>query len=147
MNGKAKSTRRFEALRHLRNSVIPTLPGPSHAHVLRVCWEDAYTTDDNVQQFDTTKDQIAAVSLLHPRTVQRCLSELEKGGVILTKKVGEGNRGSVRIITGHPYRRGDAPPPQAHDRGGVVSHRGGVVSHRGGTRYTLSEQNKGGRLS
>lgn len=121
MNSKAKSTKRFEALHHLRNSVIPSLPGPSHAQVLRVCWEDAYTTVDNVQQFDSTKDQIAAVSLLHPRTVQRCLSERKKGGVKLTKKVGKGNRGSVRIITGHPYRRGGGASPQARDRGGVVS--------------------------
>lgn len=74
-----------------------------------------------MQQFHSTKDQIAAVSLPHPLTVQRCLSERKKGGVKLTKKVGKGNRGSVRIITGHPYRKGGGASPQARDRGGVVS--------------------------
>ena len=66
---QSKIDETLEALHHLRNSVIPSLPDP---HTPKYCEfaEDAYTTVDNVQQFDSTKDQIAAVSLLHPRTAR-----------------------------------------------------------------------------
>ena len=125
MNGKAKSTRRFEALHHLIQVIVPTLPGSTHAHVLTAAWIYAKTTDNNVQQFDATKSQLAESTNLHPRTVQKCLMDLESGGVILTTKIGSGNRGSVRIITGHPYQRGGGSSPQAKQRGGGESQRGG----------------------
>ena len=139
MSGKEKSTRRFEALHHLIQVVVPTLPGSTHAHVLTAAWIYARTTDNNVQQFDATKSQLAETTNLHARTVQKCLMDLELGGVISTQKVGTGNRGSVRIITGHPYQRGGGSSPQTRQRGGGDSKRGGADSKRGGADCSLSE--------
>lgn len=147
MNNKEKSTRRFEALHHLIQVVIPTLPGSTHAHVITAAWIFAKSTDSNVQQFDATKSQIAEATNLHPRTVQKCLTELESGGVIITQKVGTGNRGSIRIITGHPYRRGGGDSPLSKQRGGRGSNRGGGDSKREGRDCSLSEQNKQMALS
>jgi len=88
----------------------------------------------------------AEATKLSHRTVQRCLSEMEEAGVIKTIKPGFGNRGSIRHITGHAFRRGDTvtPPDQQRgdtvsDRGDTVSNRGDTVSNRGDTEGTLSE--------
>ena len=103
-NMKTRSQGRFEALHHLLNEVVPTLPRASHVQVLITCWIHAHTAHGNVQEFDLTKQQIAENTKLSPRQIQRCLNDLEAGGVIKTRKRGKGNRGSIRIITGFPYQ-------------------------------------------
>ena len=104
---KIKSQRRFEALHHLLNVVVPTLPRSSHVLVLITCWIRAHTVEGNVQEFNSTKQQIAEDTKLSSRQIQRCLNDLESGGVIKTKKIGKGNRGSIRIITGFPYKQSE----------------------------------------
>jgi hypothetical protein len=101
---RSTSQRRWEAGHHLLEKVVPTLPQPTHAQVLTVCWFYAKTTSGNVQEFNAAKKQISNVTNLSERTVQRCLREMETGGVIVTTKAGTGNRGSTRYITGHPFK-------------------------------------------
>jgi len=133
------SQRRWEAGHHLQDRVVPSLPQSSHVQVLMTCWFYACTTEDNQQKFDLTKTQIAEATKLSHRTVQRCLSEMEEAGVIKTIKLGAGNRGSIRHITGHAFRRGDMVTPPDQQSGDTVSDRGDTVSNRGDTEGTLSE--------
>ena len=104
-----KSARRWADGRKLAECVMPTLPGVSYCAVLWTCWFHAeLTEDDQKTVFDLTKGQIAKECCLSEKHVQRLLRDLERAGVIRTRKDGcnSGGRslGSERLITYKPYR-------------------------------------------
>lgn len=108
-----KSPQRWKDGRRLATEIMPTLPGPSHCAVLWACWFFGELTPKGATVFNVTKSQLAKLSGISERSVQRILSELEESKVIATRKdgcnIGGRGLGSERIITWKPYQKGSHP--------------------------------------
>lgn len=108
-SNKRKSARRWQDGRLLQDNVIPTLPNSGCAAIFWACWFNAAYTEDDDLVFDLTSSQLAPLTGLEPRTVQRNLQILTQANVFATRKKGcnYGGRslGAERCITFAPFQK------------------------------------------
>lgn len=106
-SNKGKSARRWKDGRKLQSDVIPTLPNAGCVSVFWACWFNAEYSERGYLVFDLTSTQLAPITGLDSRSVERHLQTLTKAGVFATRKdgcnIGGRSLGAERRITFQPY--------------------------------------------